>query len=135
MILKSVLAVVPSVTQQLNKLLAQQEATKKVVKPVVKHMYDASNTLKTPIIDTSHIDLFKKAEHFFDTTDKIINWITHPILIMHSIAGASLFICGIICLVGVLYYLIGNKKGMKVAAGSVLGYFLIKVIDFGVSLL
>ena len=30
------------------------------------------------LIDTSHIDLFKKAEHFFDTTDKIINWVTHP---------------------------------------------------------
>ena len=44
MILKSVLAATPSVTQQLNKLLAQQEAAKKVVKPVIKHMYDASNT-------------------------------------------------------------------------------------------
>jgi len=133
MFLNNVLALVPSVDKQLKLLLEQQEKLKPIVKPI-KNMYDAKNTLKTPIIDMGNNDIVNGAEAFFKATDFIINYITHPTLIVNAIASASYWICGLFCIAGILYYIIGHKKGVRWASGSLLGYTLIQVVNYAVSL-
>jgi len=134
MFLNSLLSV--SVNTQL-KLLEQQEALKKLKHAplIVKKMYDAKNTLKTPIFDTSKIPFMDKMEHFFNATDKIINLIAHPILIVNGLAGASFYIAAAVGITGLVFYIIGYKKGMKYVVGSLVGYTLVQILNYGVSLL
>ncbi|MBU3179077.1 hypothetical protein KPL47_22535 [Clostridium estertheticum] len=103
--------------------------------PIVKNMYDASNTPLKPIFDTTKITFLDKAEHFFNTTDKIINLIAHPILIVNGLAGASFYIAASVGITGLIFYIIGYKKGMKYVVGSLVGYTLIQILNYGVDLL
>ena len=133
MFLNKIIASAPTVTQQLNLLLEKQDKVKHV--PIVENMYDASNTPLKPIFDMSNNSVVKGAENFFKTTDTIINYLTHPVLIVNAIAGASYWICGLICIAGILYYIIGHKNGIKWASGSLLGYTLIQVVNCAANLL
>jgi|GEM_PF-2166262 len=102
---------------------------------VIKNMYDAPNTLQNPIFDLSNNTIVEKAGRFFDYMDSTMNYLTHPVLIFNAIAGASYWICGIIAIAGVLYYIIGHKNGLKWTGGSLLGYTLIQAINYGLNLL
>jgi hypothetical protein len=133
MFLNRMLAAVPSIDKELKLLLEQQDKIKTV--PIVKNMYDASNTLKKPIFDTGNITFLDKAEHFFNATDKVINWITHPILIINGLAGASFYVAAAVGLTGLIFYIIGYKKGMKYVVGSLVGYTLIQILNWGANLL
>jgi hypothetical protein len=140
-ILSTVPEMIPSIDVQ-KMLLEQQETLRKldllkgeVVKIKVKNMYDASNTLQTPIFDTSQITILNKAEGFFNVMDKIGYYISHPILIANVVAGASYWVCLIIAMGGVLYYIIGHKKGLKYTSGSILTYTLIQGVNWGLNLL
>jgi len=115
----------------LNKLLAI--SIEKA--PLVKNMYDATNTPVKPIFDTTKWVGMDKAENFFNATDKIINWISHPVLIMNGLAGVSFYVAAAIGITGLIFYIVGFKKGMKFTVGSVLGYSLIQILNYGVSLL
>ena len=137
--------VVPQINVQ-KLLLEQQETIKKadiLLKEIrainknnaLKKMYEAKNTLKTPIFDMSNIPLVDKAEHFFTATDKFIRWITDPVLVMNSIAGVSFYIAAAVGITGLVFYIIGYKKGMKYVVGSTIGYMLIQIMNYGVSLL
>jgi len=66
---------------------------------------------------------------------KIGNYIDHPILIVNAIAGVSFWICAVIAIGGVLYYMIGNKGALKWTKGSVLTYAIIQTINGGLNLL
>jgi len=126
-------------------LLEQQETLRKLAEIKVNveklksgsigQMYDAPNTLKTPIFDMGSISWVAKAESFFNATDKAINWLTHPVLIINSVAGISFYIAVAVGLTGLIFYIVGIKKGMKYTVGSVIGYSLIQIVNYGVSLL
>ena len=107
----------------------------KAVKPIIKNMYDASNTLQTPIFDVNSIPWLDKAGHFFTAMDTVGNYITHPILIVNAISGASYWICLFIGIGGLIYYMVGNKKGLRWTGGSFISYILIETLQKGMSLL
>ena len=101
-------------------------------------MYDASNTNKVPIFDTTKWFGMEKAQHFFDQFDKmcdgfgyIANYIGHPILIYNALSGASYWICIVIGLGGIFLYILGKKGALKYTGGSLLGFTVIKLIDAG----
>jgi len=123
--------------EELRKHLEKLKETQlhKAVKPIVKNMYDASNTLPTPIFDASSIPWLDKAGHFFSAMDTIGNYITHPILIVNAISGASYWVCLFIGIGGLIYYMVGNKKGLKWTSGSLLSYILIETLNKGLSVL
>jgi len=104
-------------------------------KGAVKNMYDAGNTLKTPILDMSNNPLLVKAERFFDYIDTTAKYLTHPILIVNALAGASYWVCLIVSIGGVMFYMVGHKKGLQYTGGSILGYTLIQAINYGLNLL
>ena len=107
-----------------------------VPKPeTVKKMYEASNTLKDPLIDMNSNSFVQGAQRFFSYMDTTVNYITHPVLILNAVAGASYWICGLICIAGILYYVIGHDKGVKWAGGSLLGYTLIQIVNSAAGLL
>lgn len=130
-------------------LLEQQETIKKLdaisrevknikdhpSKEIIKNMYDSSNTLQKPIFDMSNAPLVEKADKFFNAMDKVGNYISHPILIANAIAGASYWVCLFVAIGGVMFYLIGHKKGLKYTGGSILSYTLIQVINVGLNAL
>lgn len=138
------------VPTEIEKMLLEQEETLKKLnaisgevqkiknnpsKEIIKNMYDASNTPQNPIFDMSQNPLMQKAEHFFDIMDKIGNVISHPIIIANAIAGASYWICLVVGIGGILYYVIGCKKGLKYTGGSLLTYTLIQAVNYGLNLL
>lgn len=62
---------------------------------------------------------------------KITEWGAEKILsgvftIVKGVAVASYWPCVFICIGGVLFYIIGIKKGGKVATGSMLTYLLLQ---------
>lgn len=128
-------------------LLEQQETLRKLdilskeVKKIkdnptpemIKNMYDAGNTLQNPIFDTNKIPVLEKVNHFFDFTDKIGNYLNHPILIVNAIAGASYWVCLIVAMGGVLFYLVGHKKGLQYTSGGILSYTLIQAVNWGLN--
>jgi len=130
--------------EEIRKHLEKLKETQlhKAVKPIVGKMYDASNTLKNPIFDTTNFPLMKEFKHFFTQCDKvgavfskIDYYLQHPVLLVNAISGASYWICLTIAVGGLLYYLIGNKDGLKWMKGSVLGYILIETVNKGASFL
>jgi hypothetical protein len=147
MFITKLLSVVPTEVEKM--LLEQQETLRKLeeiknsvekikngsMQPSVGQMYDASNTLKNPVFDIANISWIEKAENFFTAADKFINWVTHPVMIVNSIAGISFYVAVVVGLTGLIFYIIGYKKGMKYVVGSLVGYTLIQIINFGVSLL
>ncbi|MBZ9688398.1 hypothetical protein G9F72_018880 [Clostridium estertheticum] len=145
MFLSRLLSVVPEIVKPLDipqMLLEQKETLRKldlikeqVTKLKVKNMYDASNTLQNPIFDMSNVPLVDKAERFFDYIDATAKYLTHPILIVNAIAGASYWVCLMIGIGGILFYVIGHEKGLKYTTGSVLSYTLIQAINWGLNLL
>ena len=149
MFLNRFISTIPGIVKQIDVsklLLEQQETIRKadiLLKEVkdlnkvktVKNMYEAGNTLQTPIFDTSQLPILARAEGFFNTMDKIGNYISHPILIANLVAGASYWVCLIIAMGGVLYYIIGHEKGLKYTSGSILTYTLIQAVNWGVNLI
>jgi hypothetical protein len=100
---------------------------------IIKNMYDAPNTLQNPIFDASKIPGLERVDRFFDFTDKIGNYLNHPILIVNAVAGASYWVCLIVAMGGVLYYMIGHKKGLKYTSGSILTYTLAQAVNWGLN--
>jgi len=145
MFLSKLILAVPTEVEKL--LLEQQDTLQKLeilskeVKKIkdnsspdiIKNMYDASNTLQNPIFDTSKITILEKADRFFGVMDKIGHYISHPILIANVVAGASYWVCLIIAMGGVLYYLVGHKKGLHYTSGSIVSYTLIQAINMGLN--
>lgn len=149
MFLSRFISTVPEIVKPIDMsklLLEQQETLRKLAeikngvdkikfKQVPKNMYEAGNTLQNPIFDTSQLPILARAEGFFNTMDKIGNYISHPILIANLVAGASYWVCLIIAMGGVLYYIIGHEKGLKYTSGSILTYTLIQAINWGLNLI
>jgi len=153
MFLSKLMAVAPQAIKTFDVpqlLLEQQETIRKAdallrevkeinrvnaIPKTVKNMYDAGNTLQTPIFDMSNNLLVAKAERFFGYVDNTVKYVTHPILIVNAVAGASYWICLIVGIGGIMFYMVGHKKGLKYTSGSILGYTLIQVINYGLNLL
>jgi len=98
-------------------------------------MYEAGNTLKKPIFDTSKWIGMEKAERFFNTIDTITNTFKHPILIFNALNGASYCICIIVGLTGIVLYIMGHKGALKYTGGSLIGLTFIKMIEGALSTL
>lgn len=147
MFLNKLFALANAPTEVEKMLIEQQETLRKLeeikkgvqqikngsMTPSVGQMYDASNTLQNPILDVSKLPVIEKAEKFFDGMDKVVNYITHPILIFNAFAGASYWICLLVAIGGVMFFLIGHKKGLKYTTGSILSYTLIQVVNCGLN--
>lgn len=122
--------------RQLDKISAEVQKIKdNPSSEIIKNMYDAGNTNQVPIFDTSKLPLLNKVEGFFNFTDKIGNYLNHPILIVNAISGASYWVCLVIGLGGILFYLVGHKNGLKYTTGSILSYTLIQAVNWGLNLL
>jgi len=70
---------------------------------------------------------------FFKAVSKIIHYITHPAELGMSIWGGivkySLPVCLIMCILALLFYLMGYDKAKKFISGSFFGYIVIQMVN------
>ena len=87
------------------------------------------------VFDGSNNGVLSQAGEFFTNMSRFINFITHPILIVNAITGISYWLVLIVGAGGLIFYIAGNKKGLKYVSGSLLAYILLQTINKGLSLL
>ena len=91
------------------------------------------NTPTTPIFDFSLTQQITELNLHLKTIGKIIFYITHPkqllSILWYCSVEYSYLICLIICVAGVIMYILGHKKGAKWISGSIVSYSIIQAIN------
>lgn len=91
------------------------------------------NTPTTPLIDFSLSRHIAELNENLKAIGKSIYYLTHPkqlLLILWSCTVEySYLICLLICVAGVIAYILGHKKDSKWITGSIVGYTIIQAIN------
>lgn len=78
-------------------------------------------------------DDLQKIGNSLDNINKVLFYISHPVslaeLLWKSLVTYSYPICMMVCLIGIILYLIGIKKGGKYAVGSLMAYIVIQMLN------
>lgn len=106
---------------------------KTTIIPISDFFQQVQYNTATPIFDFSLTQQISQLNEHLKSIGKVLYYITHPkqllIILWHCTLEYNYLICLLICVAGVIMYILGHKKGTKWISGSIIVYTLMQAIN------